>query len=178
MTEIFVRRKYERDRVQGKRIGNNEWIYGYLRQTGHENIEKPNGQYIKTVKYYQIQYNKNIGGYRFDDRDFCQEKQCRQYREFIFATEGKDIDDITATQYVRIQQEGYLRGRKEEQEKAKQFIEENSIPKKKIEDKIKEYEELVEDFEKTDNSGRFKRTKSIDYYKLEAFKELLEENKN
>lgn len=58
MTEIFVRRKYERDRVQGKRIGNNEWIYGYLRQTGHENIEKPNGQYIKTVKYYQIQDNK------------------------------------------------------------------------------------------------------------------------
>lgn len=52
---------------------------------------------------------------------------------------------------------------------------ENSIPKQVIEDKIKEYEELVEDFEKTDNSGRFKRTKSIDYYKLEAFKELLED---
>ena len=49
------------------------------------------------------------------------------------------------------------------------------IPKKKIEDKIKEYEELVEDFEKTDNSGRFVRTNSIDYYKLEAFKELLED---
>ena len=51
----------------------------------------------------------------------------------------------------------------------------NVIPKKKIEYKIKEYEELVEDFEKTDNSGRFKRTNSIDYYKLEVLKELLEE---
>ena len=27
-------------------------------QTGHENIEKANGQYIKTVKYYQIQDDK------------------------------------------------------------------------------------------------------------------------
>ena len=35
-----------------------EWIYGCLRQTGHENIEKINGQYIKTVKYYQIQNDK------------------------------------------------------------------------------------------------------------------------
>lgn len=52
------------------------------------------------------------------------------------------------------------------------------IPKQKIKDKIEELKELVEDFEKTDNIGRFKRTKSIDYYKLEALEELLqEENK-
>lgn len=50
-----------------------------------------------------------------------------------------------------------------------------SIPKRKIKDKIKEYKELVDDFEKTDNTGRFKRTNSIDYYKLEAFEELLQE---
>ena len=63
------------------------------------------------------------------------QEECGQYREFIAVTGRKDVDDITATKYVRIQREGYLRGRKEEQEKAKQFIEENSIPKKKIEDK-------------------------------------------
>lgn len=51
----------------------------------------------------------------------------------------------------------------------------NRIPKRKIKDKIKEYKELVDDFEKTDNTGRFKRTNSIDYYKLEAFEELLQE---
>ena len=39
---------------RGKRIDNGEWIYGWLRQTGHQNIEKPNGQYIRTEKYYQI----------------------------------------------------------------------------------------------------------------------------
>ena len=43
---------------RGKRIDNSEWIYGWLRQTGHQNIEKSNGQYIKTEKYYQIQDEK------------------------------------------------------------------------------------------------------------------------
>ena len=47
--------------------------------------------------------------------------------------------------------------------------------KNKIKDKIKELEENVKDFEATDNTGRFKKEKSIDYYKLEALKELLEE---
>ena len=47
--------------------------------------------------------------------------------------------------------------------------------KHKIKDKIKELEENVKDFEATDNTGRFKKEKSIDYYKLEALKELLEE---
>lgn len=40
---------------RGKRIDNGEWVYGWLRQTGHQDIEKPNGQYIRTEKYYQIQ---------------------------------------------------------------------------------------------------------------------------
>ena len=43
---------------RGKRIDNSEWIYGWLRQTGHQNIEKSNGQYIRTEKYYQIQDEK------------------------------------------------------------------------------------------------------------------------
>ncbi len=68
-------------------------------------------------------------------------EECRQYREFIYVTGGKDIDDITVTQYMQNQQEGYLRGRKEEQEKAKQFIEENLIPKKKIEEVKSKYKE-------------------------------------
>ena len=40
---------------RGKRTDSGKWIYGYLIQTGHENIEKSNGQYVKTIKYYQIQ---------------------------------------------------------------------------------------------------------------------------
>lgn len=51
----------------------------------------------------------------------------------------------------------------------------NSINKDKIRDKIKELEEELDDFEKTDNSGRFKREKSRDYDKVEVLKELLGE---
>lgn len=51
----------------------------------------------------------------------------------------------------------------------------NYINKNLIKQKIKEYEYIVKDFELTDNSGRFKKERSIDYYKLEALKELLEE---
>jgi hypothetical protein len=49
--------------------------------------------------------------------------------------------------------------------------------KKKINEKIKEYEELVKDFEEywSKDPRRFKRQQSTDYYKLEALKEILEE---
>ena len=45
-------------RFRGKRIDNNEWIYGWLRQTGHNEVQKPNGQYVETIKAYQIQNDK------------------------------------------------------------------------------------------------------------------------
>lgn len=44
-------------KFRGKNL-NKLWAYGWLRQTGHEDIEKKNGQYIKTKKYYQIQNEK------------------------------------------------------------------------------------------------------------------------
>ena len=55
-------------------------------------------------------------------------------------------------------------------------LKQNSIPKQVIKDKIEEYIEIIKDFEKTDNTGRFKRQNSIDYYKLEALHELLQES--
>lgn len=55
------------------------------------------------------------------------------------------------------------------------FFKNNFISKALIERKINEYEYLINDFEMTDNSGRFKKENSINYYKLEALKELLKE---
>lgn len=54
---------------------------------------------------------------------------------------------------------------------------ENYIHKSKIREKIEEYEKDVKDFEEywSKDPRRFKRQQSIDYYKLEALKELLEE---
>lgn len=51
----------------------------------------------------------------------------------------------------------------------------NSISKDKIREKIEELEKDLQDFEQTDNTGRFIRTKSRDYDKKKALEELLKE---
>ena len=45
------------------------------------------------------------------------EQENKQYKEFITEANGKDIKDITATEYMKIKQEGYIQGRIEEQDK-------------------------------------------------------------
>ena len=53
------------------------------------------------------------------------QKENELLNEFIFVTGGKDIPkDITATRYVRILQEGYLKGKQEEREYAKKYFNE------------------------------------------------------
>ncbi len=59
-------------KFRGKKIDSNEWIFGWLRQSGHQEIQKANGQYIRTEKYYQIQNNK----YHFE---FVTEETIGQY---------------------------------------------------------------------------------------------------
>ena len=54
-------------------------------------------------------------------------------------------------------------------------LEENSIPKEVIRERIKELEENVKDFEETDNTGRFTKEKCRDYDRLLELKELLGE---
>mgnify|MGYP007069864801 CR=1 FL=1 len=51
------------------------------------------------------------------------------------------------------------------------------IPKSKVREKIEEYEELVKDFEEywSKDPRQFKKEKCVDYYKIEALKELLQE---
>lgn len=60
------------------------------------------------------------------------------------------------------------------QNKQIKYLKNKSITKVEIKRRIEELEYLVNDFVQTDNSGRFKKEKSIDYYKIEALKELLE----
>lgn len=49
----------------------------------------------------------------------------------------------------------------------------NSISKKEIEEKIEELNKDIEDYLKTDKSGRFTRTNCIFTYKIETLQELL-----
>ena len=56
------------------------------------------------------------------------------------------------------------------------YFQENFVRKDKIKAKIEEYEQDVKDFEEywSKDPRKFKKEKSVDYYKLEALKELLE----
>ena len=54
-----------------------------------------------------------------------------------------NLDEMTATKYRNIQQDAYIQGRAEEQQKAEQVIHENYIPKQKIKDKIEEINKMI-----------------------------------
>ena len=58
----------------------------------------------------------------------------------------------------------------------REVIEKDYVSKDKIKAKIEEYEQDVKDFEEywSKDPRKFKKEKSVDYYKLEALKELLE----
>lgn len=67
-------------------------------------------------------------------------EKVKELEEYIFI--APDLDEMTATKYTNIQREAYFRGRAEEQQKAKQIIYENYIPKQKIKDKIEEIKQI------------------------------------
>ena len=62
------------------------------------------------------------------------QKENKELKEYIAI--APNLDEMTATKYINIQQDGYIQGRVEEQQKAKQIIYENYIPKSKLKDII------------------------------------------
>ena len=63
-------------------------------------------------------------------------KKVKGLEEYIFV--APNLDEMTATKYLAIQRESYVKGRAEEQQKAKQIIYENYIPKQKIKEIVDE----------------------------------------
>lgn len=89
----------------------------------------------------------------------------------VYIATAPNLDEMTATKYINMQNEGYLRGRAEERQKAKQIINEKYIPKQVIKDKIKEIQEKL-------------KNKNLDWQDCakylgvdEILKELLQEDK-
>lgn len=69
------------------------------------------------------------------------QKENENLKEYIFA--APNLDEMTAIKYKSIQEEAYIRGIAEEQQKVKQIIYENYIPKKVIRDKLEKLKENI-----------------------------------
>ena len=67
------------------------------------------------------------------------QKENEQLKEYIAI--APNLDEMTATKYSNIQQDAYIQGRTEEQQKAEQIIYESYISKQKIKDKIERIQE-------------------------------------
>lgn len=78
-------------------------------------------------------------------------KENEELKEYIAI--APNLDEITATKYRNIQQDAYIRGRVEEQQKAERIIYENYIPVQKIKDKIKELNSRIEIYRKYVEQG-------------------------
>lgn len=101
------------------------------------------------------------------------QKENKELKEYIAI--APNLDEMTATKYIYIRQDGYIQGRVEEQQKAKQIINENYISKEKIEDKVRELECYIQ--ENSDEQGYWgNRNPDVIYGQIEILQELLEES--
>lgn len=112
------------------------------------------------------------------------QKENEELKEYIAI--APNLDEMTATKYRNIQQDAYIQGRAEEQQKAEQIIYENYISIQKVKDKIEELEEELEIMKVDNMYGRYKeyggKTKwerlfATKYGMHDALQELLEGRK-
>lgn len=101
----------------------------YILRGGRKNIVKDSLRYIlsdykRALKINEVLLKENEG-----------------LKEYIAI--APNLDEMTATKYRNIQQDAYIQGREEEQQKAEQVIHENYIPKQKIKDKIEEINKMI-----------------------------------
>lgn len=101
----------------------------YILRGGRKNIVKDSLRYIlsdykRALKINEVLLKENEG-----------------LKEYIAI--APNLDEMTATKYRNIQQDAYIQGRAEKQQKAEQVIHENYIPKQKIKDKIEEINKMI-----------------------------------
>lgn len=99
------------------------------------------------------------------------QKENEGLKEYIAI--APNLDEMTATKYRNIQQDAYVQGRAEEQQKAEQIIHENYIPVQKIKDIQKEKEWALQSYDCT--KADYKQSQAIGAW--DALQELLEGRK-
>lgn len=101
------------------------------------------------------------------------QKENEELKEYIAI--APNLDEMTAVKYRNIQQDAYIKGRAEEQQRAEQIIYENYIPIQKVKDKIEKLndESHAEELEDIINRKNYTITELVQY----VLQELLEERK-
>ena len=99
------------------------------------------------------------------------QKENEGLKEYIAI--APNLDEMTATKYRNIQQDAYVQGRAEEQQKTEQIIHENYIPVQKIKDIQKEKEWALQSYDCT--KADYKQSQAIGAWG--ALQELLEGRK-
>lgn len=84
----------------------------------------------------RLLYSDNLTQYGKRKLVSYYDKRIQELEEYIAI--APNLDEMTATKYIAIQEEAYIRGKAEEQQKAEQIIRENYIPKQAVIDKIDE----------------------------------------
>lgn len=105
------------------------------------------------------------------------QKENEELKEYIML--APNLDEMTAIKYRNIQEEAYIRGRMEEQQRAEQIIYENYILIQKIKDKIEEIKERKMDIVTSPIHNRDEKIEILkkDKIRIQVLQELLE-NKN
>lgn len=110
---------------------------GYMQ--GYEDGKKLKRSAVANIVENQQYYifNKQIEHYK--EYIVKLQKENKELKEYISI--APNLDEMTAVKYRNIQQDAYIKGRAEEQQRAEQIIYENYIPNQKVKDVIKKLKE-------------------------------------
>ena len=120
-------------------------LQDYTRQKQiNEEHRKENAELICEIKELEeMNEIKKIGIIAKDREIKALKEKVKELEDYIFI--APNLDEMTATKYLNIQREAYIRGKADEQQKTEQIIYQNYIPKQKIKDKIEELNKKYED---------------------------------
>ena len=93
-------------------------------------------------------------------------KRIQELEEYISI--APNLDEMTATKYINIQREAYIRGKAEEQQRAEQIIYENYIPKQVVIDELNRHKLAYEEFNKMYNNTYYEddEKRARDFYMI------------
>ena len=92
------------------------------------------------------------------------DKRIQELEEYISI--APNLDEMTATKYINIQREVYIRGKAEEQQRAEQIIYENYIPKQAVIDQLNRHKLAYEELSKMYNNTHYEddEIRARDFY--------------